>query len=201
MAQHTRRPRRLRGTLGALAFILTLGVGLAACAAGQTGISIPDRISSLTSSPESDIASVDDGYISDSDSVSIFDEQLPAIAGLDAELRQAVQDAATAAAADGEEIRVTSGWRSAAYQQALLDEATASYGSLEEARKWVNAPELSSHVTGDAVDIGPLDAQFWLMEHGNVYGLCQTYANERWHFELATEPGGSCPEQRLDAAG
>jgi D-alanyl-D-alanine carboxypeptidase len=201
MAHRTPRPRRLRGTLAATALIVTLGLGLAACAAAEGGIRLPDRIANLTSSPESGIASVDDGYISDSDSVSIFDEQLPAIAGLDPELRAAVQDAATAAAADGEEMRVTSGWRSAAYQQALLDEATVNYGSLEEARKWVNTPELSSHVTGDAVDIGPLDAQFWLMEHGYEYGLCQTYANERWHFELATEPGGTCPEQRLDAAG
>jgi D-alanyl-D-alanine carboxypeptidase len=201
MTHRTHRPRRLRGPLAAIALIGTLGLGLAACASAEGGISLPDRIHSLTSAPESDIASVDDGYISDSDSVSIFDEQLPAIAGLDAALRSAVQDAATAAAADGQDMRITSGWRSAAYQQALLDQATASYGSLEEARKWVNTPELSSHVTGRAVDVGPIDAQFWLIEHGYEYGLCQTYANERWHFELATEPGGTCPDQRLDAAG
>jgi D-alanyl-D-alanine carboxypeptidase len=56
-------------------------------------------------------------------------------------------------------------------------------------------------VTGDAVDIGPTDADSWLQQHGDRYGLCQTYANEMWHFELATEPGGTCPPGKEDAAG
>ena len=62
-------------------------------------------------------------------------------------------------------------------------------------------PTARSHVTGHAVDIGPVDAQFWLIEHGARYGICQTYANERWHFELATAPGGTCPALLPDAAG
>jgi D-alanyl-D-alanine carboxypeptidase len=65
----------------------------------------------------------------------------------------------------------------------------------------VNTPELSAHVTGDAVDIGPTDADSWLSQHGADYGLCQIYANEMWHFELATEPGGTCPAQLPDSAG
>jgi hypothetical protein len=56
-------------------------------------------------------------------------------------------------------------------------------------------------VTGDAVDLGPTQADDWVIRHGADYGLCQTYANELWHFELATEPGGSCPAPRPDAAG
>jgi hypothetical protein len=44
------------------------------------------------------------------------------------------------------------------------------------------------------------DAQRWLSARGADYGLCQTYANEPWHFELATEPGGVCPEMKADAA-
>ena len=65
----------------------------------------------------------------------------------------------------------------------------------------MSTPELSRHVTGDAVDIGYTDADSWLSQHGARYGLCQIYANEMWHFELATDPGGVCPEQKLDAAG
>jgi D-alanyl-D-alanine carboxypeptidase len=38
------------------------------------------------------------------------------------------------------------------------------------------------------------------MEHGSTYGLCQIYVNERWHFELATEPGGTCPDLLADAS-
>ena len=78
--------------------------------------------------------------------------------------------------------------------------AIVTYGSLAEARKWVSTPEESSHVTGDAVDIGPTDAADWMSWFGNEYGLCQTYANEIWHYELTIEPGGTCPPPISDAA-
>ena len=68
------------------------------------------------------------------------------------------------------------------------------------ARDFVATPERSSHVTGDGIDIGPMGAQFWLIEHGSRYGICQTYANELWHFELATEPRGVCPQMKANAA-
>jgi D-alanyl-D-alanine carboxypeptidase len=167
----------------------------------RSGCAEHSPIAHLASTSERADDTIADGYISDSAPVSIFDENLPAISNLEPDLRAAVQAATTAAGNDGQDIVITSGWRSAAYQQSLLDEATAKYGSYDEARKWVNTPELSAHVYGDAVDIGPLDAQFWLIEHGSDYGLCQTYTNERWHFELSTEPGGTCPVQRSDAAG
>jgi len=144
--------------------------------------------------------SVEDGYIEDGESVSPFADELPAIAQLEPELRAAMQDAARAAIADGYEFVVTNGWRSAAYQQSLLDAAIAEYGSADEARRYVASPETSKHVTGEAVDIGRTDANSWLSQHGADYGLCQTYANEMWHFELATTPGGECPAQLSDAS-
>ena len=61
-------------------------------------------------------------------------------------------------------------------------------------------PELSRHVTGDAVDIGYTDADSWLAQHGARYGLCTTYANEMWHFEVATEPGEDCPPMLPDSS-
>jgi hypothetical protein len=75
------------------------------------------------------------------------------------------------------------------------------YGSESIARRYVAPPERSRHVTGDAVDAGPVEAQSWLLEHGSRWGICQIYANERWHFEIATDPGGVCPELLPDAAG
>jgi D-alanyl-D-alanine carboxypeptidase len=205
MHPQTRQPTRLRGALAALTVVITLALGLAACAASEGRIHLPDSNSDSTSgfgsSSDGGVGSVADGHVPVGGSISAFDEHLPAIAKLDPELRTAVQAAATAAIADGFEFVVTSGWRSAAYQQLLLDDATVTYGSLEEARKWVNTPELSAHVTGDAVDIGYTDANSWLSQHGADYGLCQTYSNEMWHFELAIEPGGTCPVQKLDAAG
>jgi D-alanyl-D-alanine carboxypeptidase len=100
----------------------------------------------------------------------------------------------------GIDMFVTSGWRSERYQQRLLEEAIITYGSEAEARRWVNTPEQSTHVTGDAIDIGPTDASSWLSQYGYEYGLCQTYANELWHYELTVEPGGTCPAPLSDAS-
>ncbi|ROP42503.1 M15 family metallopeptidase [Saccharothrix texasensis] len=144
---------------------------------------------------------VEDGSIPDHTSISPDDSGHPAISGLDPDLLAAVRRAAADARAAGVELRVTSGWRSKAYQQRLLDEAVAAHGSLEEARRLVSTPEKSAHVTGKAVDIGPTDAADWLIRNGSDHGLCQTYANEMWHFELSTTPGGECPAPRDDAAG
>lgn len=143
----------------------------------------------------------EDGSIPDHTSISPDDSGHAAIAKLDPDLLAAVRKAAADARAAGVELRVTSGWRSKAYQQRLLDEAVATYGSLEEARRLVSTPEKSAHVTGKAIDIGPTDAADWLVRNGADYGLCQTYANEMWHFELSTEPGGECPVPRSDAGG
>lgn len=136
-----------------------------------------------------------------SESISVTDTDHAALLNLDPELLRAVQDAAAAAGADGIELKVTSGWRSKDYQQRLLDEAVQKYGSLEEARAFVNTPDKSTHVTGDAIDIGPTDAADWVIRNGSDFGLCQTYANEIWHFELMTQPGGTCPVPLSDAAG
>jgi LAS superfamily LD-carboxypeptidase LdcB len=142
----------------------------------------------------------DDGNIPENGSVSPFDNDNPAIRNLDPQLRAAVQQAAQDARRRVE-FKVTSGWRSKDYQQHLLDQAVARYGSLGEARKFVNTPEKSTHVSGKAVDIGPTNAADWLVQHGAKYGLCQVYSNEMWHFELLTAPGGDCPPLRSDAAG
>lgn len=127
------------------------------------------------------------------DGISVEDTDAPALARLDSALLAALRAAATDALASGVHMYVTSGWRSAAFQQRLFDEAVLTYGSASEASKWVHSPKLSKHVSGHAIDIGPADADYWLIAHGNDYGLCQTYSNEIWHFELATAPGGSCP--------
>jgi D-alanyl-D-alanine carboxypeptidase len=118
------------------------------------------------------------------DGVTVFDAEYPGIANLDPDLLRAVRDAATDAAADGIELHVTSGWRSSEYQEQLLRDAVARYGSAREAARWVATADTSAHVSGDAIDIGPVVATAWLSEHGARYGLCQIYSNEPWHYEL-----------------
>jgi hypothetical protein len=130
---------------------------------------------------------------------TVFDDEIPGVAKLDPALRAALRHAATDAADDGVALSVDSGWRSPEYQEQLLDEAVAKYGSLAEAVRWVATPDTSSHVSGDAVDIGPSDAAGWLSEHGAAYGLCRTYGNEPWHYELRPEAvDRGCPPPYAD---
>ena len=140
---------------------------------------------------------VEDGRLPDG--VTPVDTAYPAVANLDEHLRAALRRAAAAAADDGITVHLNSGWRSPAYQQHLLAEAVATYGSRREAARWVATPATSPHVSGDAVDVADLDATTWLSTHGARYGLCQVYANEPWHYELrprAVDRG--CPDQYAD---
>jgi zinc D-Ala-D-Ala carboxypeptidase len=133
------------------------------------------------------------------DGTTVFEDEFPGIANLDPDLLGALRQAATDAAADGVEILVDSGWRSAEYQERLLHEALSRYGSEEEAARWVATPTTSAHVSGDAVDLGPSDATAWLSEHGADYGLCQIYSNEPWHHELRPEAiDQGCPPVYAD---
>ncbi|MDQ1724181.1 MAG: zinc D-Ala-D-Ala carboxypeptidase [Frankiaceae bacterium] len=129
-----------------------------------------------------------------------FNVDRPTIGNLDPDLLDAISAAARDARDDGVGMVITSGWRSRAHQQRLFAEAVSTYGSEQEARRYVATPDTSAHVTGDAVDIGPTDADDWLSQHGSDYGLCQIFANEIWHFELVTTPGGRCPDVLPDGS-
>ncbi|MDT5213090.1 MAG: zinc D-Ala-D-Ala carboxypeptidase [Mycobacterium sp.] len=142
-----------------------------------------------------------DGSLSGPGTLTPFDVQDPAVGRLDPQLLSAIQNAATAAAADGITMTITSGWRSPEFQQRLLDNAVRTYGSLAVARQYVETPEGSKHVIGQAVDVGGVGADQWLITNGARFGLCRIYANELWHFELATDALGNCPPLLPNAAG
>ena len=133
--------------------------------------------------------------------LSPFDLSAPAVYRLDPALLDAVQRATDSAAADGITVGLTSGWRSPEFQQRLFDDAVAQYGSADIASQYVASPQVSKHVIGKAVDVGPAAADDWLIRNGPAFGLCQIYANEIWHFELASDYGGGCPPLRPNAAG
>ena len=141
-----------------------------------------------------------DGSHSADQILTPFDVANPAVGRLDPALLAAIQTAASAAAADGITMIINSGWRSPEFQQRLLDDAIQTYGSFEAARQYVQTPQASRHVTGQAVDVGGDGADQWLIANGARFGLCQTYANELWHFELAADAYGNCPPLRPNAA-
>jgi zinc D-Ala-D-Ala carboxypeptidase len=141
------------------------------------------------------------GWLPDGVMLSPLDVSHPVLALLDPALLKAVQDAARSAAAEGIDMKITSGWRSKGFQQRLFDDAVRNYGSVDIARQFVASPEVSKHVTGEAVDVAPVDVDHWLIRNGPRFGLCQIYANEIWHFELAVDQQGKCPPLKPNAAG
>ncbi len=141
------------------------------------------------------------GYLPDGQMLSPFDVTNPVIGWLDPALLAAVQKAARDAKGGGVDVQITSGWRTKGFQQRLFDDGVRTYGSVEAAQQFVDSPETSQHVVGKAVDVGPVEADKWMIRNGSRYGLCQIYANEIWHFELAADENGRCPPLRPNAAG
>lgn len=191
----TRRLRRILVVLAALVLVVIVAIAVQQSLAGASSASSAP----ISADSSWGVATAEGGAIRDGEQPSVFDDSSPAVTGLTPELLAAVRSAAMDAKADGIEFRVNSGWRSKALQAQLLSDAIATYGSEEEAARWVATPETSSHVTGEAVDLGPLRALDWLAQYGADYGLCQTYGNESWHYELrpdAVDVG--CPEKYAD---
>ncbi|WP_407939575.1 M15 family metallopeptidase [Nocardia terrae] len=120
--------------------------------------------------------------------------------GLDPSLAAAYNSAAAEAHAQGVSLSITSGYRTPAEQEALWEDGLQTYGSPEAARRWVLPPSESTHVTGQAIDVGPREGAQWLEDNGNHWGLCRMYDNEWWHFELATAPDAPCPARLPDAS-
>lgn len=141
------------------------------------------------------------GWLPDGRTFSPFDTSPQPIARLDPLLLKAIQDASRAAQAQNVDIVITSGWRSRGFQQRLFTDGIRQYGSAGAAAEFVASPDVSRHVVGEAVDIGGDGASAWMILNGPRFGLCQIYANENWHFELAVDDAGNCPPLRANAAG
>ena len=211
-----RRRQRLRRTFGLLLGIVTLTSGYAVARGGHAAVTASAGLGSPTRSTEPVVTTTPPPTSSSTTpppTMAIASPWVPpttiglndAVHGttnLQPPMTRAYKRAAAAAARAGHPMTIRSGWRSAEYQQILFDRAVAKYGSSTEAAKWVLAPEDSAHVQGLAVDVQPLGAAQWLQAHGTAYGLCRTYANEWWHFELvAVGPVDACPSMKPSAAG
>ncbi len=199
-------PLRMKTVVG-IGLTLLLG----ACSTSAAGSEFPaSPVAQLTNGPARDdgafsigpaAADTIGGYLPDGQTLTPFDVQNPVIGWLDPPLLTAIQNAARSATSDGVDVKITSGWRTKGFQQRLFDDAVRTYGSEDIARQYVASPDTSRHVVGGAVDVGPADADNWLIRNGSRFGLCQIYANEIWHFELATDQEGGCPPLKPNAAG
>ena len=195
------QPRRvLRYALVGLVVAALAVAGVAVYRSASAAVPLSGTVGgSLPGAPAAPDGAVtaEDGLLPEG--TTAFDEEYPGVARLSPGLRDALQRAAHDAAADGIVVRVNSGWRSAEYQDRLLQDAVTEYGSADEAARWVASSSTSAHVAGEAVDVGSYDAVDWLSRRGAAYGLCQTYSNEAWHFELRPEAIDlGCPTPYVD---
>jgi D-alanyl-D-alanine carboxypeptidase len=213
--------QQFRSPLTAITAVLLLA-SLAGCASAGSGHPVAGSIAPGSISPgsiapgsiapgsiapgsiapgsNSDELGPEDGYLPPGESVQLTDD-VPSVTKLDSRLRDALVQANAVSEADlGVEITLVDGWRSKRYQEYLFQQAVVEYGSEGEASRWVKRGDQSKHQLGQAVDIATADAMDFLNRFGNEYGLCQIYANEAWHFELAADPSGACPPQLSDGS-
>ena len=203
MVRTTARRSARRNILGAVTTLLVAVTAIAATHFAGVASSSPRAswFGHLIGRDRAD--AVSDGAITEADgvlptSVTVFDDDYPGVARIDPQLLRALRRAATDAASDGIVFHVNSGWRSPEYQDLLLREAVATYGSEAAAARWVATASTSPHVSGEAVDIDS-DAASWLADHGAEYGLCRVYGNEPWHYELRPEAiDRGCPPTYAD---
>ncbi len=110
---------------------------------------------------------------------------------------------AKAAAADGVQLYVVSGFRTMAQQQYLYNcYQTCSCNGCNLAA----LPGYSNHQSGKALDLNTSAAGVygWLDKHGAAFGFHRTVPSEAWHWEYLgkTPVGGPCgsPDAELSAA-
>ncbi|ADL03805.1 M15 family metallopeptidase [Lacrimispora saccharolytica] len=126
---------------------------------------------------------------------------------VDTRIYPALQNMFDAARADGVNLVVVSGYRTAEKQQSLMDEKVAAYKAegysayqaKTEAETWVAIPGTSEHQLGIAVDINADGVQSkgsevykWLKQNGYRFGFILRYppdkteitgvSNEPWHY-------------------
>lgn len=122
--------------------------------------------------------------------------------GLEKKAADALAELIAAAKADGITVRVRSGYRSYAEQDAVLRRKIVEYGNEKLARRYNAEPGKSEHQTGLAVDLWDgttwgtgfrrTAAGKWLWKHSREYGFILRYppgkeaitgyAYEPWHF-------------------
>lgn len=124
--------------------------------------------------------------------------------GLDAQAQAAFCNMQQAAAADGIELWICSGYRSYSYQKKLYDNYVIADGK-EEADRYSARPGHSEHQTGLAIDVNEPSDEFndtpaarWLAAHCNEYGFIirykpgkessTGYMAESWHIRYLGDP-------------
>jgi soluble lytic murein transglycosylase-like protein len=99
------------------------------------------------------------------------------------DVAQAFDRLAAAAAGDGVQLTITSGFRTNAEQAALW--------KLHPDPQWVAPPGESLHRLATELDLGPPSAYGWLAANAPRFHFVQRYSWEPWHFGFALSPSSS----------
>ncbi len=99
------------------------------------------------------------------------------------DVAQAFDRMERAAAGDGVQLIVNSGFRSDAEQARLF--------AAHPDPRWVAPPGRSLHRLGTELDLGPNGAYAWLARNGERFGFRQRYSWEPWHWGYVRNPGTS----------
>ena len=103
---------------------------------------------------------------------------------------------AAAAAADGVQLLITSGFRSDAEQAVLF--------ARHPDPKWVAPPGQSLHRYGTELDLGPASAYGWLAANAPRFHFVKRYEWEDWHFgfelNARSSPGTSADGEQTSSA-
>jgi hypothetical protein len=100
--------------------------------------------------------------------------------GMRPDVAAAFDRMAAAAAADGIDLLVVSGFRSDAEQAALF--------AAHPDPKWVAPPGHSLHRCATELDLGPETAYAWLAANATRFGFEQRYSWEAWHYGYTLGP-------------
>jgi D-alanyl-D-alanine carboxypeptidase len=125
---------------------------------------------------------------------------------LRADAREALVTMSRAAAQQGIQLLIDSGYRSRTYQEGIIRRRLLAGRSIEEILQYVAPPGYSEHQTGRAIDLVPSDGSFaespayaWLTRHAAEYGFRESYPHraeeavawEPWHWFFV--PGADAP--------
>jgi hypothetical protein len=99
------------------------------------------------------------------------------------DVAQAFDRMERAAAGDGVQLIVNSGFRSDAEQARLF--------AAHPDPRWVAPPGKSLHRLGTELDLGPASAYGWLAAHAGAFHFVQRYSWEPWHYGFTLNAGST----------
>ena len=190
----------------------------------EVKVTVTDSASTSSNTSLSNTAATNSGGVTTIQGIVIANKSYPLPQGydpgLDATTKSQFDALSAAAAAEGLNIYLASGYRSYSTQERIYNNYVANYGQ-ESADTFSARPGYSEHQTGLAIDLNSIDDSFadtpeytWLVKHAHEYGFIIRYPADKvsitgykyepWHIRYlgvdtatAVYKSGKCLEEYL----